>query len=81
MIATLTSKGQVTLPKQIRNRLRLHAGDKLDFFVKDDRNIEIIPLKEPPQQLRGMLGKSVRSVSIDEMNTAIKAGVAGSDRS
>ena len=51
MIATLTSKGQVTLPKVIRNQLRLHAGDRLDFFVKGDGHIEVVPLKEPVTKL------------------------------
>ena len=76
MIVTLTSKGQVTLPKKIRTRLRLHSGDKLDFFVRDDKHIEIIPLKEPPEHLKGMLSKTNIAVSVDDMNTAIAEGVS-----
>lgn len=68
MIATITSKGQVTLPKIIRTQLRLHAGDKLDFFVKEDKHIEIVPLKESPMKLRGMLEKPDKPITVEQMN-------------
>ena len=37
--ATLTSKGQITLPKAIRDLLRLSAGDRVDFIVRDDATV------------------------------------------
>lgn len=42
MVATLTSKGQLTLPKAFRSQLRLHAGDRLEFFVRDDGHVEMV---------------------------------------
>jgi antitoxin PrlF len=76
MIATITSKGQVTLPKSIRAHLRLHAGDKLDFFIKKDKHIEVVPLKESPVNLKGMLPKPKHPVTIEEMNQAIAIGAS-----
>ena len=74
MIATLTSKGQVTLPASIRKRLQLSAGDRLDFLVLEDGHIEVVPLKEPPSQLKGMLPKPEKPVTLEEMDKAIAAG-------
>jgi AbrB family looped-hinge helix DNA binding protein len=72
MIATLTSKGQVTLPKSVRTGLDLCAGDRLDFVLRDDGLLEVVPLKQPASKLRGMLPKPPRPVTIDEMNAAIR---------
>ena len=80
MIVTITSKGQVTLPKMIRKRLRLHAGDKLDFLVREDKHIEVIPLKESPVKLKGMLPKPKIPITIEQMNIAIAEGAFGNDR-
>ena len=80
MIATITSKGQITLPKTIRNQLRLHAGDKLDFFIKADKHIEVVPLKESPVKLKGMLPKPDSKISVDDMNRAIAEGIAKSGK-
>jgi len=41
MEATLTSKGQITVPKLVRDRLHLHAGDKFDFVLKGENRLEL----------------------------------------
>jgi AbrB family looped-hinge helix DNA binding protein len=46
-IATLTAKGQLTLPKPVREMLGLRSGDRLDFVVREDGLIEAMPLKQP----------------------------------
>lgn len=76
MIATLTSKGQVTLPKPVRDQLELQAGDKIDFIAREDGSFECVPLKQPASRLRGMLPKPKRAVSIEEMNAAIARGAS-----
>jgi len=80
MIATLTSKGQLTLPKPVRDRLNLRAGDRVDCVVSEDGVIEIIPLKQPASALRGILPKPSRPVSIEEMNDAVARGAASHGR-
>ena len=42
-VSTVTSKGQTTIPKDIRKRLKLHAGDKIDFIVESEGRVVIEP--------------------------------------
>lgn len=44
MLATMTSKGQVTIPKEIRDRLNLHANDRVDFIYEEGRAL-LVPVK------------------------------------
>jgi antitoxin PrlF len=81
MIATLTAKGQVTLPKCFRDRLELQPGDKLDFVLLDNGVLEVVPLKQPASKLRGLIPKPVKAVSIEDMNESIAQGAAESGRS
>ena len=80
MVATLTSKGQLTLPKNIRTQFDLQPGDKLDFVILENGTVEVVPLKQPASKLRGILPKPPKAVSIDQMNEAIAAGAASSGR-
>lgn len=76
MIATLTSKGQLTLPKSVRERCGLRSGDRLDCIARDDGLIEIVPLKQPASKLRGILPKPAKAVTVEEMNEAIAKGAS-----
>jgi AbrB family looped-hinge helix DNA binding protein len=51
--ATVTSKGQITLPKAIRNLLRLDAGDRVDFVVSDDGTVVRRPATVDVRELTG----------------------------
>lgn len=55
MFATLTSKGQVTLPKEIRDRLGLDAGSTLDFQLLPDNTITARAVKPDARRIRGLL--------------------------
>ena len=55
MFATLTSKGQITLPKEIRDRLGLDAGSMLDFQVLPDNTITAQTVKPDARRIRGLL--------------------------
>jgi len=80
MQATLTSKGQLTLPKPIRDRLRLRAGDKLDFWFRDDGHVEMAPKRSAMRELKGMLPRPERSATLADMERAIAEGAAGYGR-
>lgn len=77
MIATMTSEGQVTLPKPVRDQLDLHVGDRLDFIIRDDGLLEVVPLKQPAAKLRGILPKPHKTITVEEMNEAIARGISG----
>ena len=74
-IATITSKGQVTLPKALRDRLRLKAGDQIDF-VEVDGNVVLKPRHVRAVDLIGILKPAGEPpVSIDAMEAAIGEAV------
>lgn len=51
--ATLTSKGQITLPLAVRQALGVEAGDKIDFVAEADGGFRIVALRQDAQRLRG----------------------------
>ena len=79
MEATITSKGQVTVPKPIRDRLHLKTGDRIDFILEEDGGLRITPVNASVTQLKGMVPKPVSPVSLEEMDEAI-AGKAARKR-
>lgn len=69
--ATLTSKGQTTIPKDVRDHLMLHPGDRLEFVLKD--NVVILrPATRKVTDIKGFLPKPKRPVSLAEMDNAIR---------
>lgn len=69
--ATLTSKGQVTIPVRIRASLGLEAGDRIEFVELEDGMFAILPANHSVQSLKGMIRKPIKPVSIEDMSTAI----------
>ena len=70
--ATLTSKGQLTIPKAVRDSLNLHAGDRVAFIVHGDTEATMKPLTKSVDEVFGKLhrhGQPRRS--LDEMNAAV----------
>ena len=72
MIAALSSKGQLTLPVEIRRKLHLHAGDRLDIVLGENNRVELIPLSRSVKELKGMLLKPPQPVTLEEMDRAIQ---------
>ena len=71
MIVTLTSKGQLTLPKAIRDELKLDAGAKLDFVVDKDGTLRARPLR-PLSSLFGLLHRpGMKRLSLADIDEAI----------
>ena len=76
--ATIGSKGQLTLPKAIRDLLRLDAGSRVDFVVKDDGTVLLRPATVDVRELRGMLHrKGLTPLTIREMNAITRRRGAG----
>ena len=76
MLATLTSKGQITLPKEIRDRLQLDAGATLDFELLPDNTILARPVKADARRIRGLLkSPHSRPLSVEEMDQGIEQHV------
>jgi AbrB family looped-hinge helix DNA binding protein len=69
-IATVTSKGQVTIPKDVRDALGIKQGDRLEFVVQEDGSLRVRPLKVDIRDLFGIL-ETDRHVTVEEMNEAI----------
>lgn len=78
-IATLTSKGQVTIPVAVRNALGIDTGDRIDFVQTADGVFTIVAATLPVTALKGLLGKSSKTVSIEDMNETIAAKGAGAE--
>jgi antitoxin PrlF len=78
MFATLTSKGQITLPKEIRDRLGLDAGSMLDFQVLADNTITARAVKPDARRIRGLL-KSPHAVplTVAQMDEGIARHLRG----
>lgn len=76
MHATITSKGQVTIPKPIRDRLRLEPGDKIDFALQEDGDLRVMPVTASVTRLKGMVSRPTVPVSLAEMEAAIAGGAA-----
>ena len=69
--ATLTSKGQITIPVAVRNALGIGTGDRVEFVEVAAGRYEVIPATRSITALKGMFGKAQKSVSIADMNRAI----------
>lgn len=77
--AKITSKGQVTIPKEIREKLRLKTGDRVLFWVDDEGGVHLSAHNRSILDHIGfMKGKSRRTtpVTVEEMNEAIEAAAA-----
>ncbi len=73
MESAITSKGQATIPKAIREHLGLQPGDRVKFFLHADGSVVLLP-KRPVSAARGLLKTRRRAVSIEGMTDAIAAG-------
>lgn len=78
--STVTSKGQITIPRQVRDRLGIHQGDRIEFIVDPRGSVRLKPLKRSVRELAGFLHrKDQRSVSQAEMDASVLEAVAEDD--
>jgi AbrB family looped-hinge helix DNA binding protein len=71
MLATLTSKGQLTLPKEIRDRLNLSPGSILDFQIQPDNTITARHVQPDARRLRGLLKSPHAVPTVEQMDEAV----------
>jgi antitoxin PrlF len=73
--ATLTTKGQITIPKAVRDRLCLRTGQRLEFQFDPKGQLVLTPRTRDIRALKGILrSPRPRAVSVQEMNEAIAEG-------
>ena len=74
--ATLTSKGQITLPLEVRQALGLTTGSRVSFVRNDEGAYELIPATGTVRALRGAVRVPERRVTIEDMDAAVAEGAA-----
>ena len=65
--AMITSKGQITIPKSVRTKLKLVAGNRVEF-IETDGGFLVKPASRDIRSLKGILPKPQQVVSIEDMN-------------
>lgn len=75
--ATITSKGQITVPKEIREHLGVAPGDRLSFQIGSGGEVVVESEPVDVRSLRGMLKHRGRSVSLEAMDRAVRRGATG----
>ncbi|MFL6202790.1 MAG: AbrB/MazE/SpoVT family DNA-binding domain-containing protein [Thermoanaerobaculia bacterium] len=74
--ATVTSKGQITIPKEVRETLGLEAGHRVSFQIRADKVVEMHPENVDLMSLFGIFKPRVKGVTLEEMEEAIREGAA-----
>jgi AbrB family looped-hinge helix DNA binding protein len=69
--ATLTSKGQITLPKVVRERLGVEAGDKVEFVETEPGVYKMIAATRDVRDLKGVVPKPAKPVTVEEMGRVV----------
>ncbi|MDI9235199.1 AbrB/MazE/SpoVT family DNA-binding domain-containing protein [Limnohabitans lacus] len=69
--ATLTTKGQITIPVGVRHALKVDTGDRVEFVQIAPDRFEFVAANRSITELKGKFGKTSKRVSIEDMNKAI----------
>ncbi len=79
-VATVTSKGQVTIPKEIRDRLGVRPGSRIDFVETETGEIVVRVKKASIKALYGFLPYDGPAATVEQMNEAVARSVAAANR-
>jgi len=71
--ATVTSRGQITIPANVRKALAVEAGDRVEFIQIEPGQFLLVAVNHFVTELKGMFGKPAKVVSIEDMNRAVGA--------
>lgn len=73
----MTTKGQTTLPKDVRTALQLHPGDRVRYMILDGGEVRLVR-SQPVMHLAGLLkDRSDKQASLEDMEEAIAKGAVG----
>jgi len=75
--ATVTSKGQITIPKEVRDALGLDTGHRVSFLLRENGVVEMHPENVELMSLSGIFKPAVKGVTIEDMKEAVRKGAAG----
>ena len=79
--ATLTTKGQITIPKAVRNSLHLHSGDQVAFVIHGDSEATLKPVTKSVDKVYGKLhSPSQPRRTVDEMKEAVAKNIRSRNR-
>ena len=73
----VTAKGQITVPKPIREHLKLAKGDRIEFLIGANGKVTIMPATADVRELKGMVPKPAKKVTVADMNQAIETEGGG----
>jgi AbrB family looped-hinge helix DNA binding protein len=72
---TVSDTGQITLPEEIRQHLKLVSGSRIEFVIDEDGQVKLFPLNVAVEPLSGILHRpDMQPTSLEEMETAISEG-------
>ena len=69
--ATITSKGQITIPKEVRDALGVSAGDRVEFVAEEKGTYKVVAATRDVRHLKGLVARPAKPVSIEAMNRAV----------
>jgi AbrB family looped-hinge helix DNA binding protein len=69
--ATVTTKGQITIPKEVRDAMGIEAGDRVEFVAEENGVYKVVAATKDVRHLKGLVPKPAMPVSVEEMNRAV----------
>jgi len=75
--ATITSKGQITIPKEVREALGVGTGDRVEFVAEEKGVYKVVAATRDVRHLKGIVAKPAKPVTLEAMKLAIAKGASG----
>jgi len=75
-VAVVTSKGQITIPKQVREALGVEAGDRVEFLEVEKGVYQVVAATRDVRSLKGAIAKPPQPVSVEEMKRIVARAAA-----
>jgi antitoxin PrlF len=69
--AIITSKGQITIPKEVRDALGVHTGDRVEFVESAKGVFEMVAASKDVRELKGLIARPRKPVSVEDMRKAV----------